>query len=775
MTATQAQPLELRTSNFELRTSLSLSEPGRSSLFEDGDLETLRELDSEGDTLKSEPVVPSPHALTRPAPSSFVELPLANSSPSATSASLRPLCDSSPVSQSAIHNPQSAIVSESQSLRYLERLNLWNRYQEITFTTKPSPFPPFSPVKTRVLSDVQAARHLGVSNATISRLAARVREHGLDGLKDAYHNSGRKPALTLTPDEHQRLAALYLKTNRNTEAGSMQTACKFFALDPQTREELRTVILASLERGRLPRFCTRALKQITREHFAAHRKPGLLATQHFSGRRGAFAREKIERRRIVESDDATLNFPSWIPWPLGGDPCSDKYGVRLGRWQFLPALEAGWSQFYLGYTLVCRPRGSYTQEDVRALIHQVLTTHGLPDSFRFERGTWESNSILDLLSRLGIDLQTVYQSNHKPFVEGGFNSLWTYLSVIDGQVGRFRGEMEKNSLLEQKCQAGRADPRDHFPSLKQTTAALDGALALRNSDKRHSKIYGEWIPEVRHRELGLERPWQPLPADLEYLFSPILREWTVAKGTVGNTVTLADGISAPFYFAHDDLWRFNGQKVRVYFNPAASTNGAVPRSGISERPALNNFPRPATQERGEGQGEGACFATIVALTRHAGFVPGDIICRAELFGDLPHYTRAAIGWADPASPPPKPSFRGPISAIRRETRALAPGGRITSRTSEERDGLGSTNKIERSTPTGRAESRGCGTSRTEQIHTQQSRDRQGASPSALLPDDDIETETIDLRSTTPRSSFFPLPATRERGEGQGEGIEFETL
>jgi hypothetical protein len=542
----------------------------------------------------------------------------------------------------------SALLSEAQSLRYAERLSLWEAYQALA---------------ARGLSQVDAARQLGVSNTKLSRMAKQVAAHGLDGLKDRYHNCGRNPSLTFTDEEFTRLGALYLKTNRTADAGSMQTACRFFACDPLTREEIRTAILSSLERGRLPRFATRALKRITREHFAAHRKPGSLATDHFSGRRGTFARDKMERRRVVESDDGTLNFAAWIPWPQGGDPISDKYGVRLGRWQFLPALEAGWSQYYLGYTLVARPKGTYTQEDVRALIAMVVSQHGLPDAFRFERGTWESNSVVDLLQRLSVDLDTVWQSNQKPYIEGGFNTLWTYLSMIDGQVGRFRGEMEKENLLIEKCRAGRLDPRDQFPGLTECTRALDGALAMRNADRRHSKIYGSWIPEVRYREHQEQEPWRQLPSDLAYLFAPVVKEWTVAKGTVGNSVTLTDDLKVPFYFTHDDLWRMNGEKVRVYFDPAAEN--------IS--------------------------ATIVALTTHAGFAPGNIVCQASLLGDIPHYARAAMGWSrEPLNATrTTPSNRAPMAAVRREVRALSPNGRIKASVSEERDGRGNVSRMER--------------------------------------------------------------------------------
>jgi hypothetical protein len=44
------------------------------------------------------------------------------------------------------------------------------------------------------------------------------------------------------------------------------------------------------------------------------------------------------RLRAGESfspDDLTRNVAVWIPWPNGGCPCSEKIGVRLGRWQTL--------------------------------------------------------------------------------------------------------------------------------------------------------------------------------------------------------------------------------------------------------------------------------------------------------------------------------------------------------------------------------------------------------------------------------------------------------
>lgn len=511
-----------------------------------------------------------------------------------------------------------------------------------------------------------AAHQLGEPRCTIWRWAQRLgdldfgdpaqREACIAALIRHNYNSGRRPKIALTPDETTQLRSLFLRTNRAEDAGSMRTAAKFFALDPNTRDELRTWILSALDAGRVPRALVKLFNGVTPTHFAAHRRPRMAATENFCGTVGAFTRDIVDRQRIIESDDGTLNFACCIPWPLGGDPCSDKYGWRVGRWQILPAMEAGWSRMYLGYALVARPRGSYRAEDIRSLIHLVLENHGQPDKFRFERGSWESDQVVNLIKSLGIELDTVYQSNQKPFIEGGFSKLWTYLSTIDGQLGRYRGEMQEENRIMQAVRAGRADPLQHFPKLADVIRALDGAMAMHNSDTV-SGVYGKWVPEVRHRELALARPWTPLPEQLRYLFAPYCREWTVAKGTVGGKISLMEDAPAlPFYFAADDLWRLNGHRVRIYFDPAAEH----------------------------------CIATVVAIHDFAGYRANQIICTADLIGDLPHFARASMGWSDQSTAPESTWRKTALSALRRDLRSLDVGGRVTSSTSEIRDGRGNT-------------------------------------------------------------------------------------
>jgi hypothetical protein len=504
----------------------------------------------------------------------------------------------------------------------------------------------------------------GIPFISARRFYRKYEAGGFAALLDNCHKCGGKPKIrALTEEEATAAREVFLRANVAQDACSMLTAAKFWLLDNRTAEDLRGALLPEVEAGRLPNSLKRIFERVTPTHIAAHRRPGMAATENFSGTVGAFFRDKHERRRVIESDDGTLNFAAWIPWPMGGDKCSDRYGVRVGRWQFLPAMDAGWTHMYLGYALVCRPRGSYRQEDVRSLIWTIAQAHGLPDAFRFERGTWESDSIVNIIRKLGVELATVRQSNHKPFIEGGFNVLWTYLGMMPGQVGRYRGDEERGNKLVQQCRAGSADPRHHFPSLAECIAALNGAMAMRNSDTIKS-IYGKWVPEERHAQLKVDRPWRQLPVELHYLFSPYVREWTVRRATIGGDVPILDDYSAPFYFASDELFRFNGRKLRCYFDHTATP----------------------------------CLATIVATEEFHGYKPDEVVCRAELDGELPHFCRAARGWADADCVRTVQWRKAAMSALRRDLRALDTRGQIIGAASEARDGHGAVTKVESGTP-----------------------------------------------------------------------------
>ena len=493
----------------------------------------------------------------------------------------------------------------------------------------------------------------GVPFISARRYYKKNKAGGSAALLDNKHLSGRKPQFpALTEAEQQRLMFLYLQSNNGKDTGSMVSAAQLFAEELGVREEVRAAIIPNVLKGRVPDGVKRILERVTPTHIQMERRPKHTSATAFSGNVGAFAGDMAARLRVIESDDGTLNFGAYIPWTIGGDPCSDRYGVRLGRWQFLPTVDAGWTRMYYVFAIVCRPRGGYRKEDIRALIYMLARAYGLPDKFRFERGGWESDDIVKLIQSLGVALETVHSPDQKPIIEGGFSILWEYLSQIDGQVGRYRGDEEKGNELMQKCRAGRADPREHFPSLTQCVNAIETALARANSRTVHS-IYGTFIPEERHELLRVQRTWKQLPPHLEYKFCPFVKEWTVVKGTVGGMIPILEDYSAPFFFAHDDLWRWNGRRVRLYFDVKATP----------------------------------CLAVVESTEQYNGYRPDEVICHAELLGGLPHFCRAQLGLADGER---QVKWRSAaLSALRMDLRALGPRGQVTATVSEERDGSGS--------------------------------------------------------------------------------------
>jgi hypothetical protein len=508
------------------------------------------------------------------------------------------------------------------------------------------------------LSWRQIEERTGVPFISARRYYKKVKAGGSAALLDNMHLCGRKPQFPeLTKEEQKRLMFLYLHSNNGKDTGSMVSAAQTFAEELGTREELRAAILPDVLKGHVPDGVKRILERVTPTHVAMERRPKHTSSTAFSGNVGAFVGDMADRLRVVESDDGTLNFGAYIPWAIGGDPCSDRYGVRLGRWQFLPAVDAGWTRMYYVFAIVCRPRGGYRKEDIRALIYMLARAYGLPDKFRFERGGWESDDIVRLIQALGVALETVWSPDQKPIIEGGFSILWEYLSQIDGQVGRYRGDEERGNQMMQKCQAGREDPREHFPSLQQCVNAIVTALARANSRTVHS-IYGTFIPEERCEILRVLRPWKPLPAHLEYKFCPFVREWTVIKGTVGGMIPILEDYNAPFYFAHDDLWRWNGRRVRLYFDIKATP----------------------------------CLAVVESTEQYNGYRPDEVICHAELLGGLPHFCRAQLGIADEER---QVKWRSAaLSALRMDLRALGPRGQVTAAITEERDGSGSFARVE---------------------------------------------------------------------------------
>lgn len=385
--------------------------------------------------------------------------------------------------------------------------------------------------------------------------------------------TGRPPEVVPTPAEARGLLSAYLKTNRSRDKGSMTTAARLFAQSPACSAELREAILREQGQPRaskhqLPRPVKRAM-QASPALVTYSRNPRN-ADVMFGHARGVLRKHWAEARRLyagerMSFDDGTINFCVCVPWPWGGCRCSEKFGVKVGRFQFLPANDDA-SDFIPGFTFTIRPTGAYRAADVCAAMGRIWRDTARPDWVVLERGTWEAARVSALCAAAGVGIGRSYAPRQK-LIEGVFNRLWTVLSVMPGQVGRYRGEMERENKLLAAAQAGTLDPREAFVDLTVAMAALEEAVRFHNRTPVESKQYGKWVPETRWREDLAAHPRPALDAALAYLWAPEVRTWTVRRACVGGMVEQPLGMSLPSHWWAPELLDCEGRKVTAHFDP----------------------------------------------------------------------------------------------------------------------------------------------------------------------------------------------------------------
>jgi len=349
-------------------------------------------------------------------------------------------------------------------------------------------------------------------------------------------------------------------------------------------------------------------------------------------------------------DDASINFLTCVPWPWGGDRCADRWGVRVGRFQLLLAVDDA-SDFCPGYTYVIREQQSYRAEDVAAAQFRMWRDQYAPERVMLEGGAWQALRARDFYRAAGVGVEDATGRPNSKLVEGFFNRLWTTLSVLPGQLGRWRGEMQNESATYLRCRDGRADPRAFFPALPQALADLDKAIAYLNAESVESKKYGRWAPQAMHRD-GLERwPRPRLSPEMAMYAAPVRETRMVRRNMVAVTCEGPFG-RFPYHFSDERLWEYEGCQVTVWFDPWDSP-----------------------------------IRALIALAQEwRGLKPGAVICPAALcLDDAPEVLATLDGLRVETSADAVAravEMRRRISqAIRREHRALGFGGaRVASAT-----------------------------------------------------------------------------------------------
>jgi len=350
--------------------------------------------------------------------------------------------------------------------------------------------------------------------------------------------------------------------------------------------ELREEILAR-ERAGMPLVPDRIAKQIAvaKVSVGFHRRPHESDLQYFSCPGTAMWRRSSSEESFIKragdeltADDGTINFPVCIPWvdkrgtAISAGECQDRYGVIVGRFQWLPAMDVG-TRFCPGWVFVARPRSSYRGVDVLTLMRGLIVQHGVWGQYAFERGVWKSKLVTDAIKLLKSDLKTVHSphAGGKVFAEIGFNGAWTKLSAHFPQcdLGRFAGDTELTNRTLQACRAGHQDPRRVFPMLADVMRAFDVMTKERNATPVSTAGHGRWVPEERWAQQLAERPMRKLAPEMAFVFEPYAFTWKVRGMLVGGRVPLFEDMSVPFDFDAGRLMEFDGARVRVHFDPLA--------------------------------------------------------------------------------------------------------------------------------------------------------------------------------------------------------------
>lgn len=490
------------------------------------------------------------------------------------------------------------------------------------------------------ISRSAACREVGVAAATEFKWRARFEAGGIDALEDNYANCGRRPLATLNAEELQIAGQNYVAT----KSGTM--ALRKLANDPRCREEVADAIL---KKRRSKHSIPKTLRaQLTAKVPTAvidyHRSPTRVKRESFICPRTLTYLDRMGREQriqpgdLFERDDMSQNFLFTIDWPWGGDPCSDRYGVRLARGQLLTMIDVG-SLFFPSFTLLVRLRDSYRADDIWQWVGQTYRDIGMPAvGERWERGIWQANQLqgtpisaghteqerrLGGLRALGVEM-IVSQSPTTKIIENRFRYLQRSQATIPGQIGASRGEFEAANRLWTACRNGQRDPRNHFLSHAEVLQQIERSFHDVNSDPVEGALY-HGIPAELWLNGGGEQRVRRLTPEQTYLFSRDRKEVTVTKGHAMARFTRPDGSKGAWWFHHPELWRHEGRKVALFMDKEAAQAGATvvhaqgPLAGqvIGHAPLVEGCPQFALGVDMEG-GRGST-AMLGALDRQKAF------------------------------------------------------------------------------------------------------------------------------------------------------------
>lgn len=435
-------------------------------------------------------------------------------------------------------------------------------------------------------SETIACRSAGVSVAWFRRWNEQ------ESLADS-PRPGRPASCEVTAEDAQVLREHYLRSNRGRNAGSMSAAARWCAVHGLVSPSLAETLLKNRsDLCRLPAPVVRVFRNIGEHEFAKYRDPKKGMGKSDGIRTPGWLRMnedgggRLEPGQRWVFDDGSVNVGIVVPWTRGGDTCSEKFGVRVARFQLLLATDCA-TDAITGYSFVMNANDSYGAADITAAMYGIWAKNGeAPREVVLEGGSWQAEKTLRFLRLAGVRVISAKGDPGQKLVESVFNRLWTILSLAlpaQGQIGRVRGEMKKETQQWLDCRAGKKDPREYFPTLLEFLTALRKAMLYHNAKPVTSRIYGQWVPEAKYMSRRPEA-MLPVPASLRREALPVDKVVTLKRSGCASVRCLSPhGLPHDYVFADESLYRYGQAKVRVQFDPMNIREGAFITLGATWR------------------------------------------------------------------------------------------------------------------------------------------------------------------------------------------------
>ena len=436
------------------------------------------------------------------------------------------------------------------------------------------------------MSQRSASRRVGVTEKAACLLLQTLKsnpEATAETFAPRRVNSGRRASVRLDDAEVAAVRAWLLQTNRTSTSGSTPEALRIAAARGEIRPAVASLIHSRLAAGQPPLPpAAMAQLRLSETVVRAYRSPrdAWLDYVQSPGSLQVTVDEATGEERLVQPgevwtiDDGSINLLCIVPGlERPGDACWDRWGVAVGRFQLLLIVDHR-SRFITGWSYTARPRDSYRAEDIVATFHPAIMEHGAPRRMVLERGVSAADLVTQTLGALGVEIVRA-SSPHQKVVESVFNGLWTRLSTLPGQVGRFRGEEEECNRLLTSIRRGACDPRGRLMDLPALLAALRDAVAAHNAATVNSERIGRWVPSELWASKAAQWLRRVSPADA-WMFAPHCSAPIKIRGALVETSWQPmPGWTVKLAFSAEWLLEYHGTRVVLRYNAHAPECEAV--------------------------------------------------------------------------------------------------------------------------------------------------------------------------------------------------------